>query len=97
MRRKSIKTETDPEVIQMLELAEKTLKIIKIVFHMYKQLSRDREDLKGTKKTEMKTTVVGDENYINRLIDIVIAEENITEFEDIIIIQNVKHTHAKYF
>lgn len=36
MRRKSIKTETDPEVIQMLELAEKTLKIIKIVFHMYK-------------------------------------------------------------
>lgn len=45
----------------------------------------------------MKTTVVGDENYINRLIDIVIAEENITEFEDIIIIQNVKHTHAKYF
>lgn len=86
MRRKLIKIEIDLEVIQMLELVEKILKIIKIVFYMYKQLSRDREDLKGIKKIEMKIIVVGDENYINRFIDIVIVEENIIEFEDIIII-----------
>lgn len=43
--KKSIKT--DPELIQMLELADKhILKVIIIVFHMFKKLSNIRKKIK---------------------------------------------------
>lgn len=78
---KSIKT--DPELTQMLKLADKDIKtVVTSVLNIFKKLSRDMEDIKDTnqikfhkiKTSEMKVTL----DVINRLK---ITKEKVSELE----------------
>ena len=54
------------KLTQKLQLAEKHIESIIIVFHVFKKLSRDMEDIK-IHLLKMKTTVCEMENTLNRL------------------------------
>lgn len=78
---KSIKT--DPELTQMLKLADKDIKtVVTSVLNIFKKLSRDMEDIKDAnqikfhkiKTSEMKVTL----DVINRLK---ITKEKVSELE----------------
>lgn len=57
---------TDPELTQMLELADKDVKTVLVtLFHMFKKLIRDTEDMKKTqiKLVETKAPVKKTEKH----------------------------------
>lgn len=62
---KSDSIKTDLELVQVLDLSRKDIKTVLMTFRMFKQLIREKEDMRKTqiKLLEMKTTVTQTEKH----------------------------------